>query len=220
MSYLAIDTATLTAGVGLLADERLYLRRGRVTSHSDELLQMVSDVVAESGGTVRQLRGVICGAGPGSFTGLRIGLATCKGLALSVGCPLLLVSSLAALAARAPDGPCLAILDAYKDEVYVAAYDVAVGVPTLRTAERAVGPTQLLAELQGAPPHHLVGDGVTRYPALLALGPQVDDDGAPHPRELLRLGRAALLAGEHSSLESAVPNYIRRSEAEILKDKR
>ncbi len=119
MSYLAIDTATLTAGVGLLADERLYLRRGRVTSHSDELLQMVSDVVAESGGTVRQLRGVICGAGPGSFTGLRIGLATCKGLALSVGCPLLLVSSLAALAARAPDGPCLAILDAYKDEVYV-----------------------------------------------------------------------------------------------------
>jgi tRNA A37 threonylcarbamoyladenosine modification protein TsaB len=93
-------------------------------------------------------------------------------------------------------------------------------VPVVRVAERAIAPAAMLAELADTAPQQLVGDGVLRYPALRALGPLIDDDGAPHPRELLRLGRAALLRGETSSLESAAPNYIRRSEAEIMKDKR
>lgn len=217
---LAIDTSTLISGVALGSVAQHWVRRGRVTSHSDELLQMVADVVAESGHSVRELTGIVCGAGPGSFTGLRIGLATCKGLAISIGCPLLLVSSLATMAARAPDGECLAVLDAFKDEVYVGRYTVAAGVPTLREPERVLSPAQLLAELAVDPARHLVGDGALRYPQLQSLGRLLDDDGSPRPLDLLRLGAARLAAGEASSLANAVPHYIRRSEAEIMKDKK
>lgn len=220
MRVLALDTSTLTAGVALVTDGAIHVRRGRVTSHSDELLQMVSEVVAESGLAATELEGIVCGAGPGSFTGLRIGLATCKGLALSIGCPLVLVSSLAVLAARAGDGECLAILDAYKDEVYVGYYDVQAGLPTLLRPERVVAPSLLLDELRGHAELQLVGDGLSRYPSLTALGRLIDQDGSPHPGELARLGLVRLEAGERDSLESSTPHYIRRSEAEIMKDRR
>ena len=220
MMFLAIDTSTLTAGVALLSADALFVRRGRVTSHSDELLQMVSEVVAESGRSVRELAGVICGAGPGSFTGLRIGLSTCKGLALSVGCPLLLISSLEALAARSIDGPCLAVLDAHKGEVYAGVYEVAGGVPSLRGVERVLAPQTLIADLSNGSARTIVGDGVLAYPQLSVLGQSVDEDGSPHPRELIALGKMRLQAGEHTSLDQATPHYIRRSEAEILKDRR
>src|ERR1700761_5339320 len=105
MIVLALDTATLASAVALWRDGQLLAERRRlVTTHSESLLAMIDESLAEAGLRPPQLDGIVCGAGPGSFTGLPIGLATAKGLCLALDKPLVLVSTLAALAARAPAG--------------------------------------------------------------------------------------------------------------------
>src|SRR5678815_4486507 len=119
MKILALDTSTLTAGVAAWEEGRVLAeRRSRVTTHSDALLAMIDEVLREAGWTPQTADGVACTAGPGSFTGLRIGLATAKGLCFAAGKPLLCIPSLEALAARAPDGRIAAVMDAHKQEVY------------------------------------------------------------------------------------------------------
>jgi tRNA threonylcarbamoyladenosine biosynthesis protein TsaB len=230
MKLLALDTATLTASVAVLVDGRLVTeRRHRVTTHSEALLGLLDGALAEAGLVARDLDGVVCGAGPGSFTGLRIGLATAKGLCFALGRPLQLVSSLEALAARAPDGAVCAVLDAHKNEVYAARYLVRAGVPEPLGAqgEQVLPPASLAAQLAashaaavGGPPLALVGDGALRYREILGSEwPLVDEDGAPHASDVARLGAAAFARGEAASLGRSGPRYIRPSEAEIAKMK-
>src|SRR5512146_871649 len=156
MKILAIDTSTLTAGIGLLDGERLIERRERVTTHSERLLPNIDEVMREAGLAPRDLDAIACAAGPGSFTGLRIGLATAKGLCFAAGKPLVMVSSLAALAARAPDGRCCATIDAFKNEVYAARFEVQGGVPALDGEERVLPPAALIEELTAHAPLVLV----------------------------------------------------------------
>jgi tRNA threonylcarbamoyladenosine biosynthesis protein TsaB len=221
MRVLGIDTATLTAAAAIWRDGHVVAERQRaVTTHSEMLLAMVDECCAEAGLTARELDGVVCGAGPGSFTGLRIGLATAKGLCFALDKPLVLVSSLAAMAARAPDGRVLATLDAFKGEVYAGLYDVTGGVP-LAVGDEAVLPADaLLAQLAAAPPAFVVGSGVAKYPALLAAGRLLDAEPGPRPGDLLRLGAARLERGDHDDLATAAPAYIRPSEAELVKQRR
>jgi tRNA threonylcarbamoyladenosine biosynthesis protein TsaB len=225
---LAIDTSTLTAGVALWHHGRVLAARRRVvTTHSESLLALVDETLRAAagggagavavGGAAREVSAIACGAGPGSFTGLRIGVATAKGLAWALGRPLVLVSSLAALAARAPDGRVCAVLDAHKSEVYAGTFEVAAGVPRALDEERVLPPAALAAAL--GPETRLIGDGALRYRAELA-GPLVDEDGAPRPDEIARLGALALARGETADLASAAPKYIRPSEAELMKTRR
>lgn len=223
MKLLALDTSTLTAGVAAGEDGRVLAERRRVvTTHSEALLALVDEVLAEAGLAVRDLDGVVCGAGPGSFTGLRIGLATAKGLCFAVGKPLALVSSLAALAARAPAGrPVCAVLDAHKGEVYAGVFTVEAGRPRPLGEEQVLPPGRLAAQLEPLAAGGglvLVGDGVQKYPELLLPGAtRLDDEGGPRPGDLLRLGFERLARGEHDPLETAGPRYIRPSEAELVK---
>jgi tRNA threonylcarbamoyladenosine biosynthesis protein TsaB len=221
MLLIGIDTATQAAAAALWRDGRVLAERQRtVTTHSEMLLTMVDECCAEAGVSPRQLDGVVCGAGPGSFTGLRIGLATAKGLCFALAKPLALVSSLAAMAARAPDGRVLATLDAYKGEVYAGIFDVAAGTPTAVGGEMVLSPERLLQQLGTPPPAFLLGSGVAKYPALLAAGMQLDCEPGPRPADLLRLGAARLERGDHDDLATAAPAYIRPSEAELVKQRR
>src|SRR4051812_6985793 len=103
---LAIDTSTLTASAAVLDGGRIVVERhAAATQTSEALLPLVDEVLREAGLAPTQLDALACGAGPGSFTGLRIGLATAKGLCFALGKPLLAVSSLAALALEAPFAP-------------------------------------------------------------------------------------------------------------------
>jgi tRNA threonylcarbamoyladenosine biosynthesis protein TsaB len=223
MKLLALDTSTLVAGVAVSVDERLVERRTTVTTHSEALLGLIDEALRAAGVGPADLDGVVCGAGPGSFTGLRIGLATAKGLCFALGRPLVLVSSLAALAARAPDGRVCATLDAHKAEVYAGVYRVAAGVPTAEGDEQVLPPTTLaaaLARLAVEEPLIVVGEGARRYPELLVAGARLlDDDGAPRPAELVRLGALRLARGEADDLATSGPRYIRPSEAELVKMK-
>jgi tRNA threonylcarbamoyladenosine biosynthesis protein TsaB len=221
MRILGIDTATLTAAAALWRNGRVVAERQRaVTTHSEMLLAMIDECCAEAGVAARELDGVVCGAGPGSFTGLRIGLATAKGLCFALDKPLALVSSLAAMAARAPDGRVLATLDAFKGEVYAGLFDVAGGVPVAVGDEAVLPPAALLEQLAAAPPAFVVGSGVAKYPALLAAGRLLDGEPGPRPADLLRLGAARLERGDHDDLATAAPAYIRPSEAELVKQRR
>lgn len=223
MKLLAIETATRMAGVAAWADGRVLAeRRQTVTTHSEQLMVMVDEALREAGWAARDLDALVCGAGPGSFTGLRIGLATAKGLSFALGRPLALVSSLETLAARVPDGRVGAVLDAYKGEVYAGLYDVTAGVPRALVEEQAWPPARLAEELAKHAPIVLVGDGAIRYPSLVALlsgGARLyDEDGAPRPGDLARLGALRLAEGADDRL--AGPRYLRPSEAELFKEKK
>jgi tRNA threonylcarbamoyladenosine biosynthesis protein TsaB len=213
MKILAIDTSTLTAGVAAWEGRVLAERRSRVTTHSDALLTMVDEVLREAGWTPARLDAVACTAGPGSFTGLRIGLATAKGLCFAAGKPLSAIPSLEALAARAPDGRVAAVMDAHKQEVYAAVYQVTGGFPQLLDGEWVLPPRELLPRIAGIP---VVGDGALRYPE---LGQPLDGDGAPRPADVARLAAARLEKGEADDLSSSGPRYVRASEAEIARMK-
>ncbi len=221
MKILALDTATRLSGVAVYDTEGgAVVRRERAGGAAERLLVLVDEALMEAGLRPADLQGVVCGAGPGSFTGLRIGAATAKGLCFALGLPLVMVSSLRALAARY-DGPRLVLpcLDAFQGKVYaqvVPGEDAAVaGTPLAH--ERAWDPVQLAAAIAPLGPRLAVlGDGITRHPGLLVAGAvQVDDDPAPHPLDLARLGAARLLRGEHDDLAGAVPHYVAPSYADI-----
>jgi tRNA threonylcarbamoyladenosine biosynthesis protein TsaB len=222
VNVLGLDTATLTASVALVSDGVLVVeRRRKVTTHSEMLLSLVDEVLAEAALTPAALDGIACGAGPGSFTGLRIGLATAKGLCFALGRPLALVSSLAALAARAPDGSrVVAVLDAFKGEVYAGRFTVADGVPIGDGDEQVLAPAALAAQLAVVDgPLALVGEGALRYRAQLPPLALVDEEPAPRAADVARLGALRLARGDADDLARSSPRYVRPSEAELAKKK-
>lgn len=104
MKLLALDTSTRSATVALtIGDEIAAERQREVTTHSEGLLALIDDVLRDGGVPVGDLDGIVCGSGPGSFTGLRIGMATAKGLCFATGKRLYCVESMTALALGARD---------------------------------------------------------------------------------------------------------------------
>ncbi|WP_417688498.1 tRNA (adenosine(37)-N6)-threonylcarbamoyltransferase complex dimerization subunit type 1 TsaB [Pseudidiomarina sp.] len=126
---LAIDTSTEQCSVALKVGDKIY-QRAAITprEHSQRVLGFVDEVLAEGGVTLAEVEGIVCGYGPGSFTGVRIGVAICQGLAFSHTLPVYPVSTLAALAQQAVrmhGAQCvLSAIDARMNEVYLAAYTV------------------------------------------------------------------------------------------------
>ena len=226
MILLALDTATPVASVALFVDERVFSRDETVTTCSERLLAMIDEVFQEAGIRPAALGGVVCGAGPGSFTGLRIGLSTAKGLCLGLGCSLTLVSSLEALAARGQPGQrVLAGIDAFRGELYAGLFALDENALPRAVDEAlaafAVHPDALAAATRpaGSPaPSHFIGDAFRRYPGAIPPGAidlaSADETPGPRARELLRLGRARFDAGLLDDPRGAVPRYVRASAPE------
>ncbi len=217
MLILAVDTATLHAGCALWRDGRVLAERQRlVTTHSEALLTMIDEIFVEASAAPADVDAIACGAGPGSFTGLRIGLATCKGLCYALGKPLIMISSLAALAARAPDGRVCATLDAFKGEVYAGFFDVRGGVPARDGDELVLSPAKLLPRLDDV--EQVVGSGAQKYRELAAR--LLDEEPGPRPSDVARLAALRAEKGDYDDVASAAPAYIRPSEAELVKQQR
>ncbi|MCA1664057.1 MAG: tRNA (adenosine(37)-N6)-threonylcarbamoyltransferase complex dimerization subunit type 1 TsaB [Myxococcales bacterium] len=215
---LAIDTSTLHAAVALWCDGRALAERHRVvTTHSDALLAMIDEAFVEANVAPADLDVVACGAGPGSFTGLRIGLATAKGLCFALAKPLVMISSLAALAARAPDGRVLASLDALKGEVYAGFFLVTAGVPLVDGREMVLSPAKLAPLSDGVAA--VVGSGAQLINRLISLR-LLDEEPGPRPSDVARLAALRAARGDYDDLASAAPAYIRPSEAELSKQQR
>lgn len=220
MNLLAIDTAGKTAGVAILQDDRLlyecYLDAG--LTHSETLLPLVDTALRLTGLTPAAIDLYGVNAGPGSFTGLRIGLAAVKGLAFAQNTPCAPVSTLEALAAcHTGEGTVLCALDARRAQVYWAAFDLA---DHRRLTEDAAAPADDLAGLIKSckKPLFFVGDG-----AALCYNKYGGEPGVIPAPAALTNGRAAgvgLVAGRMARQGLAVsprellPSYHRLSQAE------
>ena len=220
---LAYDTSTPCARVAVLSPAGACLATAEKAAarHSSNLLRLCDEVLAATGVTVAGLSAIACGAGPGSFTGLRVGLAVAKGLALADKTPLVLVSSLDALAAdlarSGGGGLVLPCIDAGKGQVYGRLYRAtdAAAVP-ISTDEFALSPEDLcrLVQAQVAGAAVLAGgNGVDRYLDVFRahLGPEAGWAQIAGPSALAvgRLALARLARGEHDDLETSVPRYGR-----------
>jgi tRNA threonylcarbamoyl adenosine modification protein YeaZ len=187
---LAFDTATDRATSALVDDGEVL---GERVSRASTLLVDVDALVRQAGAHPRDVTALAVGIGPGSFTGIRIGLAAARGLALALDVPAAGVSTLDALAAGAPGA--VAVVDAKRREVFV-------------EGPRAVAP----AELELEPGAVYVGDGAVRYRDLFELGGAIvppDDD----ERHLPRARFHAALASEFGAVELVEPLYVRRPDA-------
>jgi tRNA threonylcarbamoyladenosine biosynthesis protein TsaB len=223
LKLLTIQTATPAGSVALTAGERLLgelffdCRR----PHGSWLLAAVDRLCREAGMAVGDLDGFGVTIGPGSFTGLRVGLATVKGLALASGKPVAGVSTLQTLAMQAPHAawPVCTVLDARKQEVYASVYQWQDGWPRPLAEERALPPEQLLAGLSGDV--LFVGDGATVYRTLITrqLGSRAHFLPAaydpPRAAHAALLAQRAFEAGAAQPPAAVNPVYIRPSEAEL-----
>jgi tRNA threonylcarbamoyladenosine biosynthesis protein TsaB len=216
MRVLAVETSTLSGGAALLDGERVvgeYTLDVRVT-HSERLMAAIDQLLSDAGWTARDLDGIAVTVGPGSFTGLRVGLSTVKGLALALAIPVAAVPTLDAMAAMLPYAalPVCPVLDARKREVYASLYRWD-GLGMRRQWDYlALAPDELARRLRE--PVIVVGDGAEAIDSAFARRVEPPRRG-PAPAVVGALGRARLARGETVTVADLVPIYLRPSEAEL-----
>lgn len=225
MKILALESSALACSVALCEDEKLLAQsfQNSGLTHSRTLMPMLEDLLKNCGRTLDEIDVVAVAAGPGSFTGLRIGVAAAKGLAWPKGIPCAGVSTLEAMAWPLAhlEGEICAVMDARRSQVYNARFLAKDGALTRLCPDRAIGLDALGAELaeSGGKPQILVGDGaVLCYTTLKELG--LDLCLAPPHLQFQSawgVARAALEQARTGALTDAsglVPAYHRLSQAE------
>ncbi|OYY93826.1 MAG: tRNA (adenosine(37)-N6)-threonylcarbamoyltransferase complex dimerization subunit type 1 TsaB [Hydrogenophilales bacterium 28-61-23] len=210
MKFLAFDTATEWCSAALWVDGVCAHREIHAgQKHSDLLVPMLMDLLAESGFSLKQLDAIVYGMGPGSFTGLRIACGVAQGLALGADLPVLGVSTLETLAEEAGAERVLACLDARMNEVYCALYQQENNAWRC-LAGPLVCPPGAVPMPQGEG-YVGVGSGFAAYPDIAPPRrlQRVDASLIPHARAMARLAAPRLLRGEGLPAERAEPLYIR-----------
>jgi tRNA threonylcarbamoyladenosine biosynthesis protein TsaB len=222
---LGIDTGGPRADLAVVAGGRVLAEAARsVASHGAEVPGAVSELLRSAGITTGDLVAIAIGIGPGSFTGLRVGLSYAKGLAIATGCTLVGVNSLDSLALAAltefpvrPGGSLCVVLDARRGDVYAALYRImADGL------EKITG--DLVVTLENLTPHLdtdvlLVGDGKAEEARALAINTAEQAQCLEITRLRLRgravaaLGAARFVAGEVENAVALQPLYVRSAEA-------
>lgn len=227
MKILSIDTTSIFGSVALSDGGTLIAQeqQGVKGTHSERLILSIDHLLKLTGWKKGDLQGVTVATGPGSFTGLRIGLSTAKGLGLALKVPIVGVSSLESLALNAAGfrGTVITLIDARRGELYAAAWKTVIGKKPLAILKEAVMPPKgliaCIKKIKGD--IILVGDGVLAYGGVLKrrLGkPVVFAQGSmclSQAHNLAILALPKFKKCKTDNLASLVPNYIRHSDAEI-----
>jgi tRNA threonylcarbamoyladenosine biosynthesis protein TsaB len=230
MNILAFDTSTeLLCGCLLSGDRQFEWCIDAGLKHAEMLMGAIDAACRQAGVAPAELNGIVTGRGPGSFTGLRIGMAAGKGMAESLGIPIASVSSLDAIAWRHRHwpGPVLCLMDARKQRFYAAIYNsghrmggfLDLSAPDLIGRLRECGMPGDQAVLVAGPSLELFQSRLAELPALdpnngrLAIVPE------PSPRkgwglEMALLGRQRIDSGNWDPVDFA-PEYVRDSDAEM-----
>ena len=227
MIVVALDTATDDTAVAALRDGEVLHEvlvapeEGGRPRHAGAVLPGIEDAAGAAGGWDRVDR-VAVGVGPGSFTGLRIGISTARGLAAALGKPLVPVGTLGALALgigeEAPGRPRLAVLDARRGEVFAGLWDAGgdpVWPPSVGTPEELAGRVRALPD-----PPLAAGSGALRFREELAgSGAAVPAGTSPVHRIAARHVGAIGAAGEGFEPEAVEPIYLRPPDAERWRER-
>lgn len=231
MHLLAIDTATAWQSVALLQDERVLalVEQDAEGSHARRLMGAIDRVLKDAGLSLQDLQGLALSIGPGSFTGLRVGLATLLGFRSVMGTPVVPVPTLEAMAwnLRTVSGLLVPVLKSRKNEVYWAAYEWLPGAVLHRHMGERVGPPSSVAQaLQGAAACTLFGDGWQAYgqeirQAIESVGGKPQEVASEQQRpSAVSVALAARLRFERGEVagQSPAPLYGQRTEAEVKFD--
>ena len=224
MKIIALESSAVTASVAVAEDERLLAQsfQNSGLTHSATLMPMAADLLKNTGLTLDQMDVVAVAAGPGSFTGVRIGVAAAKGLAWPGDKPCAPCSTLESMAWQCAHvgGEICAAMDARRNQVYCARFWAEDGGLTRLTEDRAMGLDQLTEEVRASGrPQTLVGDGALLVRAALEERGLPYVLTPPHLRYQTAWGvaRAALELARAGGLVSAAamaPSYHRLSQAE------
>lgn len=226
MKLLAVETATHWQSVAVLDDQTVMARADRDAegAHAKWLVPTIDRVLASAGLTLADLNGLAVSIGPGSFTGLRVGLATTMGLRLVTGLPLAAVPTLEAMAwnLRSADRPLCPILKSRKGEVYWALYEWTSAGALRCLMPEQVGPLELLVRSINGPTL-VFGEGwqTNRDEIRRLLGDRARDACEAPPDTMaasaVSVGLAGLerLARGEMAGQGLSPRYIQRPEAEI-----
>ncbi|OGU51998.1 MAG: tRNA (adenosine(37)-N6)-threonylcarbamoyltransferase complex dimerization subunit type 1 TsaB [Hydrogenophilales bacterium RIFOXYA1_FULL_63_33] len=224
MKLLVLDTSTEWCSAALWLDG--HIRAHRILAeqrHSSLLLPMVDDLLRESAVTLRQLDGIAYGAGPGSFTGLRIACAVTQGLALGADLPVVGVSTLESIAEQAGAGQVLTVLDARMAEVYWAAYR-REGVDWHTVSEPRLALPESVAVPEGGDwvgaGNGFVALGNVLRPRLAARLARIDDTLMPDAAAMASLAARAFERGEGQDAALAAPIYLRDKVALTVDERR
>ncbi|MGL5294077.1 MAG: tRNA (adenosine(37)-N6)-threonylcarbamoyltransferase complex dimerization subunit type 1 TsaB [Aeromonas sp.] len=218
LKILAVDTATEACSAALLVGDKQFCRWEEAPrDHTRKILPMVQAVLDEAGISLSDLDAIAFGRGPGSFTGVRIGISVAQGLAFGAGVPLIGISTLAAMAQGAyrvgGAEQILTAIDARMNEVYFGRYGLKEGRMQL-IADEVVSDPAALVTARGtlAGQVTVVGTGFETYrEALRDLADElvVSEVRFPAAQDMLVLAKAAWLAGEAVPVEQATPVYLR-----------
>jgi tRNA threonylcarbamoyladenosine biosynthesis protein TsaB len=218
LKILALDTATEACSAALQVGESIYARWEEAPrDHTKKILPMVQALLDEAGITLSELDAIAFGRGPGSFTGVRIGVGVAQGLAFGAGVPLIGISTLAAMAqgAHRLEGAerVVSAIDARMGEIYIGRYLLQDGLMVLDGEERVTAPEAVAQEETLSGLWFSTGTGFETYAELLN---GLADDQRPCPaarlpaaQDMLPLAKAAWLAGSAVAPEQATPVYLR-----------
>jgi len=228
MLILGIETSTKTGSVAVVSEDGViaqYSLNIEVT-HSERLMSTVDRVLKDTGIAMADFGGFAVAIGPGSFTGLRIGLSTVKGLALATGKPVASVPTLQALAWNLPYAayPVCPMLDARKNEVYAALYifdgaAFAQVMPEMTISIREFGEKISRKTLFTGEAAHLYRREIEQQFGNTALFAPLSA-ALPSAATVAEIGLDLIKNGKQTDPDSLTPLYIRRPEAEVAWEKR
>ena len=223
MKILAVDTATRSCSVAVIKGKSLLAEMTTVKkqTHSKHLMEMINRVMELSGVALSELDGFAVTRGPGSFTGLRIGISSVKGLSAASGKCVVGVSSLDALAVQASFFPYLIcpLIDARKGEVYFSRYRFQNGQLEKEADEQVFSPEEALVDLDET--CLFIGDGALSYQQMISDKMGASAFFASSFQNTIRASTVAYLSlnkfktNDTDDVGRLVPRYIRKSDAEI-----
>lgn len=225
MKLLGIDTTSNVAAVAVMDDEKCLgeMLLNHPKTHSQKMMPIIESLLRELELEMTDLDGVAVSSGPGSFTGVRIGMATAKALGHACGLPVYTVSALEAMSYNVPvyNGLICPIMDARRDQVYTAVFKLEDGILKRELEDSALSISELMEHLKTYNESVLfLGDGITRFREYIT---DDLDKRAVFAPEHIRLQRASSVcytvlknssSFTHTRYDQAEANYLRKSQAE------
>ncbi len=217
MLILGISTSSNIASVALSKDAECIkeLNINNNKTHSETLLPLINELLSETNIKLQDINLIACDNGPGSFTGIRIGISTVKAIAESLNIPVIAVSSLEGLAYNIHDSECIcSLIDARNNQVYCGLFD---SNQTLIGNYMADDINTILPVINQNKDILFVGDGAVAHKGLLNIN-NFRSDNLLHAKNINLCAFNKFSKGEILSADSILPMYLRKSQAERMRN--